>query len=110
MTMLVFVTIMSNNISNAGVSREEIIGNSMLMLLAGYETTSGAMQFLVYNLAVYQECQEKLRKEIKDTVKKHVSRDFMLKFETSFNYKFAMCKHNNFDIFKFSFVNKNQAR
>jgi len=45
----------------------------MLMLLAGYDTTSSAMQLLVYNLAVHKECQEKLRQEIKDTVDKYVS-------------------------------------
>jgi len=45
----------------------------MIMLLAGYDTTSSAMQFLAYNLAVHKECQEKLRQEIKDTVDKYVS-------------------------------------
>jgi len=49
------------------------VGNSIVMLLAGYETTSGTMQFLAYNLAQYQECQEKLRQEIKDAVKQNVS-------------------------------------
>jgi len=74
---LIFVNIQSKNNVNAGICREEIVANSMLMLMAGYDTTSSAMQFLVYNLAVHKECQEKLREEIKDTVKKHVSRGFM---------------------------------
>ena len=57
----------------AAISREELAGNSMLMLFAGYDTTASAMQFLAYNLAVHKECQEKLRQEIKDTVDKYVS-------------------------------------
>jgi len=42
------------------------------MILAGYETTSGVMQFLAYNIASYKSCQEKLRQEIKDAVENHV--------------------------------------
>jgi len=46
----------------------------MLMLLAGYDTTSSVMMFLTYNLAVYEDCQKKLRCEIEETVSKYVSR------------------------------------
>jgi len=111
--LLAFLTIKSNNILNAGISREEIIGNSMLMLLAGYETTSGAMQFLAYNLAVYKECQEKLREEIKDIVKQHVSRDFMLKFEVCGKCNFWIRQLANTIIsfnFTFIFADKNLTK
>jgi len=70
----------------AGISRTELLGNSILMLLAGYDTTSNAMQFLVYNLAVYPECQETLREQIKDAVQKHVRVSLFIQ------YMFSMYK------------------
>jgi len=42
------------------------------MLLAGYETTSSALLFLAYNLAVYKDCQEKVRREVKETIEQYV--------------------------------------
>jgi len=42
------------------------------MLLGGYETTSSALLFLSYNLAVYKDCQEKLRRELKETIEQYV--------------------------------------
>lgn len=50
--------------SKKGMSRLEIIGNSITMLFAGYETTSTAMSFLAYNLAQYPEIQKQLQHEI----------------------------------------------
>jgi len=57
----------------AGISREELVGNCMLMILGGYETTAGTIQMVAYNLAVHKRCQEKVRQEILETVEKHVS-------------------------------------
>nr|XP_039255471.1 cytochrome P450 3A11-like [Styela clava] len=47
-----------------GLSEIEITGNSIIMILAGYETTSTTMSFLAYNLAQYPEVQRKLQAEI----------------------------------------------
>jgi len=55
-----------------GLTRTEIVGNSMLMILAGYETTGNSLVFLAYNLAAYPDVQEKLRQEIDDTFEKYV--------------------------------------
>jgi len=43
------------------------------MLMAGYDTSSSAMYFLAYNLAVYKDCQEKIRKEMKEAIEQYVS-------------------------------------
>ena len=58
---------------NSGLTRTEIIGNAMLMLLAGYETTGNSMVFLAYNLATHQHVQDKLREEIMNAIEKYVS-------------------------------------
>lgn len=50
-----------------GLSMEEVLGNSILFMLVGYDTTSNALTFASYNLATNPECQEKLIEEI-DTV------------------------------------------
>lgn len=47
-----------------GLTRLEIEGQSLTMLLAGYETTSNSMNFLAYHLCTHLELQEKLRQEI----------------------------------------------
>ena len=45
---------------------EEIIGNIILILMAGFETTSSLLTFVSYVLAVHPEVQEKLRQEIQE--------------------------------------------
>uniref|UniRef100_A0A8W8NXU4 Uncharacterized protein n=1 Tax=Magallana gigas TaxID=29159 RepID=A0A8W8NXU4_MAGGI len=46
------------------LTMDEIVGNSILFLLVGYDTTSNALAFTAYNLATHPECQEKLIEEI----------------------------------------------
>ena len=53
------------NGASKGLTRLEIVGNSMIMMLAGFETTSNAMIFLAFNLATHQDVQEKLFQELK---------------------------------------------
>lgn len=43
---------------------DEIVGNSILFLLVGYDTTSNALAFTAYTLAIHPDCQEKLIEEI----------------------------------------------
>lgn len=47
-----------------GLTMDEIVGNSILFLLVGYDTTSNALAFTAYNLATHSDCQEKLIEEI----------------------------------------------
>nr|XP_034315680.1 cytochrome P450 3A21-like isoform X1 [Crassostrea gigas] len=42
------------------LTMDEIVGNSILFLLVGYDTTSNALAFTAYNLATHPDCQEKL--------------------------------------------------
>ena len=54
-----------------GLTRKEIIANSSLMIFAGYETTSTAILFLLYNLALHNDCQERLREEVRESMERH---------------------------------------
>ncbi|KAH7695353.1 CBN-CYP-13A1 protein, partial [Aphelenchoides avenae] len=45
---------------------EEIVGQLMLLLIAGYETTSNSLGYVAYHLAMDPERQEKLRQEVLD--------------------------------------------
>ena len=45
---------------------EEVIGQAVLFFLVGMNTTATSIAFLIYNLAVYPEIQEKLYDEIVD--------------------------------------------
>ena len=47
-----------------GLSKDEVVAQSILFFLAGYDTTATSISFLMYNLAVYPEIQEKLYEEI----------------------------------------------
>ncbi|XP_039255469.2 cytochrome P450 3A29-like [Styela clava] len=62
--------------SKKGMSEIEIIGNSIVMILAGYETTSTVMSFLAYNLAQYPKVQHKLQAEIDEMYETKDSLDF----------------------------------
>ena len=48
-----------------GLTREELEAQSVLFLLAGYDTTASSIGFLLYNMALNPDCQEKLYQEIK---------------------------------------------
>ena len=46
------------------LSDEEIVAQSVLFLLAGYETSSNTLSFTLYHLALNPDVQDKLRKDI----------------------------------------------
>ena len=48
---------------------EEIVGQCVIFLFAGYETSSNTLAFITYYLATHQDVQDKLREEIKQVVK-----------------------------------------
>ena len=55
-----------------GISKltdEEIVGQSVIFLFAGYETSSNTLAYITYYLTVNQDVQDKLREEIKQAVK-----------------------------------------
>ena len=48
------------------LSDADIYASAITFLLAGYETTSNALAYTTYLLALYPEIQERLYKEVKD--------------------------------------------
>nr|XP_039265290.1 cytochrome P450 3A5-like [Styela clava] len=63
-----------NNVK--GMTKTEIVGNSMLMILAGYENTGGTMSFLAYCLAQNPEIQTKVQEEIDEMFEEHGKFDY----------------------------------
>nr|XP_022319165.1 cytochrome P450 3A29-like [Crassostrea virginica] len=53
-----------------GLTIEEVTGNSILFLIAGFDTTASTMTFLSYSLATNPDCQERLLEEIDSVIGK----------------------------------------
>ena len=51
--------------SEGQINEEEFIGNVLLILLAGYETSANAITYTLYLLAKHPEIQERLRQELR---------------------------------------------
>ena len=47
------------------VTDDDILANTFLFFVAGYETTASLLSHLIYRLALDQECQDKLYEEVK---------------------------------------------
>ena len=54
------------------MTRNEIVGNAVIMLMAGFETTANSMALLGYCLAVEPDVQQKVYLEVEETIAKHV--------------------------------------
>ncbi|XP_069131898.1 cytochrome P450 3A29-like [Argopecten irradians] len=57
-----------NRNNHKGLTFDEILGNSELFFVAGYETTAITLTMIAFNLATHPDCQEKLRKEIEEEI------------------------------------------
>ena len=69
--LLHLMMIANEETTGEGVSKlsdEEIVAQSILFLLAGYETSSNTLSFTLYRLAVNPDVQNKLRKEITEAM------------------------------------------
>ncbi|XP_073813631.1 probable cytochrome P450 6a21 [Musca autumnalis] len=53
------------------LNMKEITANAFLFFVAGFETSSTTLAFALYELARNQKVQEKLRKEIRETLEKY---------------------------------------
>lgn len=53
------------------LTEAQVIAQSVLFLIAGFETSSTLLTFMCYELAINQEIQEKLRGEIFTVLKKY---------------------------------------
>ncbi|KAM7427258.1 Thromboxane-A synthase [Porites harrisoni] len=58
------------------LSEDEVVAQSFVFLLAGYETTSNTLSYVTYCLALNPEVQEKLIKEIDDAVGDNETPDY----------------------------------
>ena len=56
-----------------GLSDDEMIANAILFLVAGYDTTSNTLSFLMYTMATNPEWQDKVFQEIQDNISTNVS-------------------------------------
>lgn len=60
------------------MTEDEIVGQSFIFLLAGYETSSNTLAFTCYLLALHPECQKKLQEEVDEFFSRHVSQDLYI--------------------------------
>lgn len=58
---------------DTGMTKTEIIGNSMIMILAGYENTANTLSYLTYNLAMHPDIQANVQAEIDKMIEDGVS-------------------------------------
>ena len=75
-----------------GVSRltdDEVVAQSVVFLLAGYETSSNTLSFTLYHLAVNPDVQDKLRSEISEAVETNVRKKTL--HEIAHNIEYLDC-------------------
>jgi len=69
--------------SKKGLTMQEILGNAMIFILAGFQTTADTLLFTFYELAMYPELQQRLYEEIEsicDTDELEIDQIQQLKF------------------------------
>ncbi|XP_078377058.1 cytochrome P450 3A8-like [Oculina patagonica] len=75
--LLHLMMIASEETTVEGVSKlsdDEIVAQSVIFLLAGYETSSNTLSFTLYHLAVNPDVQDKLRTEIKEAMESNAKK------------------------------------
>ena len=55
-------------LDNKKLTETELLAQSVVVLLAGYETTATSLSFCTYELALNQDCQQKLYEEVMSTI------------------------------------------
>uniref|UniRef100_A0A8B9KJQ1 unspecific monooxygenase n=1 Tax=Astyanax mexicanus TaxID=7994 RepID=A0A8B9KJQ1_ASTMX len=73
----------TDNLSFTGLTDHEILSQSFIFILGGYETTSTTLTFLLYNLATNRDSLDKLVEEIDKTFPRNapVTYDALMKLE-----------------------------
>jgi len=58
------------------LTEDEIVANSLLFFLVGYETTAATVGWMVYNLSLNEDCQDKLYEDVKTVYDKYKKLDY----------------------------------
>lgn len=73
-----------------------------MFFVEGYETSSVALSFLLYNLAINRDVQEKVREEIKEALKKNKGQLTFESISTDFPYLHCVTLGMKNFIFRFT--------
>ncbi|CAH0564726.1 unnamed protein product [Brassicogethes aeneus] len=70
-----FATVEESEVGKAKVQKcltdEDITAQALIFFFAGFDTVSGIMCFMAYELGISQEIQDRLREEIEDTIREN---------------------------------------
>lgn len=58
------------NFQKRPLTSQEILANSLIFFLAGYETTANVLSFVMYNLAIYPEYADEVTREVDENIGK----------------------------------------
>ena len=64
-----------------GLTKEEIVAQGLLFFIAGYDTTAIAIMYLLYNLALNPDIQDKVYEEIMNVAGERVRKRNYVKEE-----------------------------
>jgi len=68
--------IQASEAADQGLTHQEIVSNTFILFLAGHETTATALMYLLYELSIHQDIQDKLYQEIVDVIGEKKEADF----------------------------------
>jgi len=78
----------------------EATAQAFVFFLAGFETSSTAATFCLYELAQHQDLQNKVREEIDEVLKKHGELNYNAVNEMTYLHKVVNGKYNYFCMYK----------
>uniref|UniRef100_A0A8C5WS64 unspecific monooxygenase n=1 Tax=Laticauda laticaudata TaxID=8630 RepID=A0A8C5WS64_LATLA len=66
-------SIFLSSLLHVGLTDSEILSQAIIFIFAGYETVSSALSYLMYELAIQPDIQQKLQKEIEEVLPNQAS-------------------------------------
>ena len=63
-----------------GLTHMQILANSILFFVAAYDTTTTTLMFILYNLALNPDCQDRVAEEVDSVMGENVCFLFLLLF------------------------------
>jgi cytochrome P450 family 6 len=83
-----FVQLLLNIRESVGLTNNELAAEAFIFFIGGFETSSTALAFAMYELALNQDVQQKLRSEIQDGLE---GNDGKLTYDMLFGFKYLEC-------------------